>query len=290
MAKYVAANLGLTPNPLQKAIDLTHQETPAVVSSTTRMGLAWHISDRSGTEIVWHNGQTGGYHSFVGLNLKAKFGVVILANSANAIEDIGYKILDGPLSSAAPTAIALPSAALDAVIGQYQLSPAASFSIKREGDRVFARLTGQSYLEIFPRSETEFFYKAVKAQISFTKDSSGKVTALTLHQNGIDQPATKVSDRSAAERKVVTLDPAALDACTGQYELAPGAIITVRRKGTGLEASLTGQPYFEIYAQSPTDFFYQVVDAQISFVKDAQGKATALILHQNGDQKAPRIK
>ncbi len=78
---------------------------------------------------------------------------------------------------------------------------AAPFSIKREGDRVFAQLTGQSYLEIFPRSETEFFYKVVDAQLSFMKDKDGKATSLTPHQNGIDQDVKKVSQKPAAEKQ-----------------------------------------------------------------------------------------
>lgn len=191
MAKYVAANLGLTETRLKAAIDLTHEPTAVEASSTTHMGLGWHISDRGGTRIVWHNGETGGYHSFVGLNLKAKVGVVLLANSANGIEDIGYKIVDN--APVTRTAIALPVAALEAVVGQYELAPGASFSIKREGNQVFARLTGQSYYEIFPQSETEFFYKVVDAQLTFVKDKDGKVTSLILHQNGLDQPARKVS-------------------------------------------------------------------------------------------------
>ena len=44
----------------------------------------------------------------------------------------------------------------------------------------------------------------------------------------------------------------------------------------------TNQPKFPIFAESPTKFFLKVVDAQIEFVKNEKGDATAMILHQNG--------
>ena len=42
--------------------------------------------------------------------------------------------------------------------------------------------------------------------------------------------------------------------------------------------------------ETPKDFFLKVVDAQISFETDAQGRANALVLHQNGrDMRAKRM-
>ena len=52
------------------------------------------------------------------------------------------------------------------------------------GDRYFAQATGQGKFEIFPETETDFFYKVVDAQITFVKDATGKVTSLVLHQGG----------------------------------------------------------------------------------------------------------
>jgi hypothetical protein len=49
-----------------------------------------------------------------------------------------------------------------------------------------------------------------------------------------------------------------------------------------LYAQATAQPRFEVFAESPTDFFYKVVDAQLTFVAGADGKVTHLVLHQNG--------
>jgi D-alanyl-D-alanine-carboxypeptidase/D-alanyl-D-alanine-endopeptidase len=89
----------------------------------------------------------------------------------------------------------------------------------------------------------------------------------------------------------VAVDPKVYDGYVGRYQLAPSAILTVTKTDNHLFAQLTGQPSFEVFPESAKDFFYKVVDAQLTFEVAAQGPATAVTLHQNGhDQRALRIK
>jgi bla regulator protein blaR1 len=60
------------------------------------------------------------------------------------------------------------------------------------------------------------------------------------------------------------------------------AVLTVTLSGTQLSTQLTGQPAVEIYPQSATHFFLKVVDANLDFVTTGKGPATAVVLHQNG--------
>ncbi len=39
---------------------------------------------------------------------------------------------------------------------------------------------------------------------------------------------------------------------------------------------------FELFAESDGEFFLKVVDAQVTFTRDAAGAVTGLVLHQNG--------
>jgi CubicO group peptidase (beta-lactamase class C family) len=85
--------------------------------------------------------------------------------------------------------------------------------------------------------------------------------------------------------KEVQVDAAVLEPYVGEYELTPAFKIAVTREGARLFAQATGQPRFEIFAQSESEFFLKVVDARITFLKDG------LILHQGGvDQKAKKVK
>lgn len=83
-------------------------------------------------------------------------------------------------------------------------------------------------------------------------------------------------------RTPVRLDPATLDQYVGAYQSVTGLDVAVFRDGDRLLAQLIGQPAWGIYPESETEFFYRVVDARITFVKNPEGKVTKLVLHQHG--------
>lgn len=95
----------------------------------------------------------------------------------------------------------------------------------------------------------------------------------------------------AKERKEIKVDPKIYDAYAGQYELAPGFILTITREDGRLFSQATGQGKFQIFPESETDYFLKVVDAQLTFVKNDKGEVTHLILHQGGtNPTAKKIK
>ena len=189
---------------------------------------------------------------------------------------------------AQPTNINVPAKTIESYVGQYELMPGFVLTIRKEADRLTAQATGQPRLGLTPRSETDFQASGVDASLTFVQDKDGKVTQLVLHQNG-DHEARKTSGEVPKDRVAIKLEPKILDAYVGQYELTPEAIFTIRRDGENLRAQLTGQPSVPILPESETDFFYTVVDAQLTFVKDAKGKVTELVLHQNGDKTAKKV-
>lgn len=91
------------------------------------------------------------------------------------------------------------------------------------------------------------------------------------------------------EHKEVSVDPKLFDGYVGQYQLAPNFVLTVTKEGNELFVQATGQPKFQLFPEGDRDYFLKVVDAQITFNIDAQGRATELVLHQNGDHPAKRI-
>jgi CubicO group peptidase (beta-lactamase class C family) len=163
-----------------------------------QMGLGWMITKVGDDEMIWHNGGTGGYRSFMGFLVKAKVGVVALSNTSNEIgvDDIGRHLLDPTAKLVeAPkvrVAVTVDPALYDLYVGRYQLAPNFILAVTREGDRLMVQATGQPQIEVFPESDREFFYKVVDAQISFETGSDGKAKRLTLHQNGADMPAERI--------------------------------------------------------------------------------------------------
>jgi hypothetical protein len=184
---------------------------------------------------------------------------------------------------------------IDGYVGQYQLAPNFILTFTRDGNQFFTQATGQPKFQIFPESQKDFFLKAVDAQVTFETDSSGRATSVTLHQNGHNVPAKRIEGEAAPaaapkEHKEITVDPKLFDGYVGQYQLGPNFILTITREGNQLFAQATGQPKAQIFPEGERDFFYKVVDAQITFETDAAGHATSLTLHQNGaNMPAKRI-
>jgi CubicO group peptidase (beta-lactamase class C family) len=85
-----------------------------------------------------------------------------------------------------------------------------------------------------------------------------------------------------SERKEVIVPPKVLADYIGTYELAPTFSIVMTLEDGHLMTQATGQPKFQLFAESETMFFLKVVDAQVEFVKNDKGQVTHMVLHQGG--------
>jgi hypothetical protein len=204
MLTFLGAELGYVKTPLAAAMKAEWATVRRPTGAPNlSVALAWHISSPPNRdEIVWHNGGTGGYRTYMGFDPKTGVGVVVLTNAATARggDDIGAHILNGsPLAQPPPDpaggrhAIALDPKTLDAYAGRYQFAPQAFLTVTRDGERIVAQITGQPRVTIFPESRTDFFYKIVDAQLRFELPPAGPATAVTLHQNGRDLVAKRVA-------------------------------------------------------------------------------------------------
>jgi CubicO group peptidase (beta-lactamase class C family) len=198
MLKFLAANLDSTSVPLGPAMAMARAPRRPI-GPNNLIGLAWHTVTLFGTPITWHNGGTGGFRTFIGIDSQNHRGVIVLSNSTNSPDDIGFHILQPQvpldLPQAPPkarTEIKIDPARLDAYVGVYELAPQFRITVTKENGALFAQATGQEKFPLFAEAETEFFFKVVDAQISFVKDANGKVNQLILHQGGRNAPASRV--------------------------------------------------------------------------------------------------
>jgi len=307
MLSFLEALLGLKESSLDAAIKATlGKRTPS--NPGMEIGLGWLMRPKADSEIIWHNGGTGGYRSFAGFDPKARTGVVVLSNVSPpaGVDDIGFHLLDrsspllphdSPLVAAPPEhrEITVDAEVLERYVGRYQFIPGVLLTVTRKEGQLSGQLTGQPAFEIYPEGEAEFFVKVTEAQIFFKKDEQGKVNGLVLRQLGRDQFARKLGEdqESLPEwfgRREVSIDPALLDNYVGSYRLSEAAVFTVTREGNRLFTQLTGQQKIEVFPAGERVFFTKVVDAQITFEVDGKGPAKAVVLHQNGrDIRAVRI-
>lgn len=84
-------------------------------------------------------------------------------------------------------------------------------------------------------------------------------------------------------RGSILLPDSQLKRLTGDYTSPYGFVISVTQTDDALFAQLTGQGALRIHAESPTNFFYRDVAADLQFELDSKGEsATAVTLLQNG--------
>lgn len=89
---------------------------------------------------------------------------------------------------------------------------------------------------------------------------------------------------SPQERPALTVPVDTLRTYEGVYDLAPDFSITIAVVDGKLTAQATGQQRLELFAEGPDAFFLRLVDARITFTRDAAGTVAGLVLHQNGNE------
>lgn len=291
MSKLADALLAGSQGPLAKAWPLLAGDLAEMPAAGGKIGLALIHQKANGEDIYWHNGGTGGFRSLLQVYPASGRAAIVLASNAAATPETWLAAWEAKGRPAvARSEVALPTELLDQYVGVYSIDKTARFTILRQGGNLVARLTGQQFLPAFASAKDEFFSKIVDAQISFHRDAEGKITGLTLHQNGRDIPATR--DAGPAPH-IEFPDAAALAEYAGEYDFGqyvPGAKLTVRATPEGLTTMLTGQPALPVFCVGKDRFELDVVQAALTFERDPAGKVVAVVLHQNGrDMRAPRL-
>jgi bla regulator protein blaR1 len=180
----------------------------------------------------------------------------------------------------------------DGYVGAYQLTPRMIFTVTRDGDKLFAQLTGQRNFQLHPYSDRDFFYTIVAAQLSFVRGADGTASAVILHQNGMDRTAERVDpalaqatnrrlEEQRKPRTAVSIDPQLISRYVGRY-MSDEVEITATREGNQLFIQVTGYGRYPVYPYTDQDFFGTILPVQFSFVTEGKTKATQMIRHQFG--------
>jgi serine-type D-Ala-D-Ala carboxypeptidase/endopeptidase len=198
MGTFLKANLASDKTPIAPAIDLAFEQHRAGSGSDFAMGLGWLIARDGSTR--WHNGQTGGYASAVFVNRDLRLAVGVLSNtSSSKVFELAEKLIQWkagmPVSIPESTkTVHVDPEVMDRYVGKYQLIPTFVFDVKRDGDKLMVGITNQLTIQVFPSSETEWFYKVVDAKLVFGDIRDGKAHTVTLLQNGIEQVAKRIAE------------------------------------------------------------------------------------------------
>jgi CubicO group peptidase (beta-lactamase class C family) len=246
------------------------------------------LGEYRGLKTVKHNGGDAGYRSTLLRFPEQRFSVIILSNLASVDpEGVARKVADIYLSDKVeplPTVAAKPTVErteikldpkiYEAYVGDYQGPRGRVFTITTENGRLMANDAGSPKIELFPFTETDFFLKVRKGELSFVKEKDGTVNEVVLHRDGQDETARRV-DPSA-------LKPTHLSDYVGDYysrEL--GVIYTVAMRDDKLRIR---HPRGEAVAkETKTDEF--TVDfpiGTVNFTRGADQNVNSMLVSTNG--------
>lgn len=282
-------------------------------------GYGWQVNENDGQKIVAHGGSMNGYRTYIRRDLTNRNAHVLLTNNGAAIAmgDINsaiVNILDGkpfelpkiPFASKLREFMQENEGPVAAQLAKDFLS---SQSDKYDSDEQGVNTLGYDYLgkEDYPRALAIFQLNIeLNPTSANTYDSMGeaymksgdKENAIKLYKKSIElNPNNTNGIKMLADMGVKTDDllptvdipTEVLDSYVGKYELQPGFVLTILREGAKMMIHPTGQSVSEIFPSSQTRFYSKIVDAQLTFNVDSDGKVSSLTLHQGGDNVAKRI-
>jgi hypothetical protein len=194
----------------------------------------------------------------ISLTLTALAGQVSPPNVRTAAMQAAEKGSESAKKPVKRVAIKLPATTLDHYVGSYKMNDQTFIDVKRDGEKLQARVTGQQWFDIFPERENYFFWKITDAQIEFANDGTGSAT---LHQYGKDFP---LSNASAGESQQAQ---AAIDSRVSTQTAAPGT-----------EAAL--KQYLDGAAKSKID--YDQMEPLLAEVSRKQESQIAALTEQMG--------
>lgn len=309
MLKYLSANMGMAKSKLYPAMELSHKN-PAGSNNGPVVGLGWHTQAIGDTEIIWHNGGTGGYRSYAGFIKGGNKGVVVLTNSDLGVDDIGIHILhpESPLNTPQPSI----GVALRKVMDEEGIAAAEAsyWELKQTDSEKYdfgepqLNTLGYNYLAADSLEKAlAVFQLNTKAYPNSSKvyDSYGEAlliqgdtaTAIANYRKSVELNPGNTHGLEVLEDlgedtdelvPAVEVDPALLESYVGEYELAPGFIITITKEGTEIKAQATGQPQFDLFPKADHVFYLKVVEAQLTFNPGANGIVESITLLQNGQE------
>jgi hypothetical protein len=170
--------------------------------------------------------------------------------------------------------------------GRYDLSGGMVMTITKEGDALYAQVSGQAKHPIYQSSPGRYFWKVVEATVHFVTDAQGKVT----HGN-FEQGSFKVSAPRIADMEYTTVDPAVFEQYKGTYKLREGTNIEITTRDGKLYGQATGDALYQLQPLSDTEYHVKELNATLTFKKDTSGKVSSVHVKFAGDSRdAPKIR
>ncbi|MDX1705364.1 serine hydrolase domain-containing protein [Pseudidiomarina sp.] len=250
-----------------------------------------------GLPVIEHGGGIHGFATYALWMPDHEISVVVLTNY------VGHSVRPGVVAHrlAAIAAgkpypveqprIELSAEQLQAIAGTYRIDENTIRTLKIKEGQLISQRQGGAESIVYPVTPDRFVMADSVVYFDVVRAEQGLVTGVNFYQQGSNEAefAEKISDE-IVEPKTIELNADQRARLVGDYQLQPGFIISVRDTEEGMTAQATGQGAFTVVAESAAILFNDQYGIKMVFDLPADGAATALTLHQGGQQlPAPRV-
>ena len=285
-------NRALHEGRLLKPENYRRMVTPVGKAADNDYGFGIFTGTLRGEPQLWHGGGIPGFSSYllylpgsdttVAVLYNADSGGPGMLGTGRIANQLAAYAIGKPYPEKKP--IEVDEETLKQYEGVYRIDESAARVLQVKDGRLTSQRTGGLAYPLIPVAKDNFLFDEGYSRIVFERDAAGKVAAMRFfpEDEGEGEVVARSDEPLPAAREEVTLPREALERIAGTYALQ-GAVLTVSLDNDTPRAQLTGQPAFEIFAQSPSTFFLKVVDAVLVFAPDA-GKPAQVTLQQGGQE------
>lgn len=256
------------------------------------IGYAIMMRGPAAHRVYYHDGATGAYRASLAFMPDTQDVLVVLGSNAQSAPD--GAIVD-ILSSRFPLALSpmpLDPSRLPEYAGVFRYNEQLALSFLVQDGQLNGHLTGQAFSALTPSGPDTFALAQAQAEFRFER-SEGTLRAVSLRQRGAEMRFSRVDEALPPYARDPGVTPAAFG---GHYVAHPPGMPAMDFEVVASDGQLRGrlntQPFVQVFAMAgrPDRYVSDLVDAQFQFERDATGRATALVMFQNGGQvRAERV-
>jgi len=272
-------------------------------------GYGWNVTPLNNYTIIKHGGAINGYLSDGVSVPEERFYIAALTNTTGKSPDeittkILMKILNVSIDD--PKIISLNKNLYNDYVGAFEVNRDGGRLLKNftndkqyryifvEGDSLMLQRTGGGKFSLHQYAKDKFFTKGTNKRFDFTRDASGRVTALDVYSYPINLGpydfCKKVDVEMPVTKKEISVSEDIMKNYNGEFELQPGFNLKIFTENGNLFLQATGQDKVQLYPESNTKYFIKEVDAQVEFIPEADGSVNKLILNQGKKFECKRIR
>jgi len=249
-----------------------------------QIGYAIFLTGPPNKRSFSHDGLTGGYRALMTLHQDTGEVLVALVSNTQAPLPLMGANLAASRYPVSTQAISVDPSTLRTYTGVFRVNPELAFTCVVQGGALFVRASRNNFKAYIPVGVDTFTRPAGGAQLTFLR-KDGQITGVQLDQGGRVTLAALTTEKAPAR---ATLSSEETDGLAGRYllrQLTRANIdLDVNVELGQLAVKSSNWPRLQVYpVEGVRDrFFYEEVKAELQFERDADGKAVALTLHQNG--------